>query len=145
MRLPAHDILIERAIAWALERVGSHDYALQCLSFVEDAYELGNGLVLDGCASAKEEADAYGASERPGPPPRGALACYDCTGDINGETPNWGHIRLSLGDGRVIHAWGVVRIDDYLAIEQLCASGWTAPRYIGWAPLERVLVPASPR
>lgn len=141
-----HDVLIERAVAWALAHVGSRDYAFQCLGFVEDAYELSNGIVLDGYASAKEEADAFGAAEQAGPPPRGALACYDCTGEINGETRNWGHIGLALGDGRVIHAWGVVRVDGYLAIENLPnAPGWTAPRYIGWAPLERVLVGAQTR
>jgi len=146
MSIPPNDILIDHAMAWALEHLGSRDYAFKCLAFVEDAYELGNAIVLDGYATAKEAADAYGAAAHPGLPPRGALACYDCSGSIDDEQRNWGHIGLALGDGRVIHAWGAVRVDDYLAIQDLPnAPGWTAPRYIGWAPLERVLLGARTR
>jgi hypothetical protein len=144
--LPPDALLIDRAIAWALARLGSIDYLCKCLAFVEDAYELANAIVLDGYPSAKEAADGYGAAENPGPPPRGALACYDCWGEIGGERRNWGHVGLALGDGRVVHAWGAVRVDGYLAIQDLAnAPGWTAPRYIGWAALERALVGARMR
>ena len=37
-------------------------------------------------------------------------------------------------------AWDVVRIDDYLEIEQLTALTGDHPGYIGCVPLERVLL-----
>ena len=46
---------------------------------------------------------------------------------------------VSLGDGRVIHAWDMVRVDDYLAIEKLTALTGDHPKYLGWVALERVL------
>ena len=50
-----------------------------------------------------------------------------------------GQCGVSLGDGRVIHAWDIVRIDDYLAIEKLTALTGDHPEYLGWVALERVL------
>lgn len=41
-------------------------------------------------------------------------------------------------DGKVIHAWNRVRIDGYLAIEELSSAGEHS-RYLGWVPLQRVL------
>lgn len=38
----------EGAVAWALSKLGVTDYAALCYAFVEDAYELGNGIILDG-------------------------------------------------------------------------------------------------
>ena len=52
---------------------------------------------------------------------------------------NWGHCGVSLGDGEVIHAWDIVRIDDYLAIENLTSLTGNHPKYLGWVALERVL------
>ena len=45
---------------------------------------------------------------------------------------------ISLGDGRVIHAWDKVRIDDYLAIEKLTALTGDHPEYLGWVAIERI-------
>jgi len=75
-----------------------------------------------------------------GVPPRGAFVFYDCIGTIDGVTKNWGHVGLSCRDGQVIHAWDEVREDAYLAVEQLeAAPGWTAPRYLGWVGVDRIL------
>ena len=88
----------------------------------------------------KEMADAYDAQEDTGVPPKGAYVFYDCWGTIEGKRRNWGHVGLSMGDGRVIHAWDRVRVDQYLDIESLEAGpGWTRPEYIGWAPVSVVL------
>ena len=46
---------------------------------------------------------------------------------------------ISLGAGRVIHAWDKARIDDYLEIEKLTALTGDHPKYLGWVPLSRVL------
>lgn len=131
----------EGAIAWALGKVGVTDYAFLCYAFVEDAYEFGNGIVLDGQGStAGEAADAYGARGCRGVPPRGAYVFYDCFGTLKGEYRNWGHVGLSLGDGRVIHAWDQVRIDHFLGIEKLPPGpGFERPQCIGWTPVARIL------
>lgn len=134
-------IYSERSIQWATEKLGSVDYPLLCLSFVEDAVEHSNGIVLDGYAFAKEAGDAYEAADDKHIPPRGSWVFYDCWGTIQDEYKNWGHVGISLGDGRVIHAWDTVRIDDFLDLQKLePAAGWTNPEYAGWAPLSAVLV-----
>ena len=74
-----------------------------------------------------------------GVPKRGAFVFYDCLCPSESGPINWGHCGVSLGDGRVIHAWDIVRIDDYLAIEKLTAQTGDHPKYLGWVALERVL------
>jgi cell wall-associated NlpC family hydrolase len=136
----------ENAIAWALEQVGTTDYALRCLAFVEDAYERSNAIELFGGATAHESAEQYRAAQSEGPPPRGALVFYDCYGTIRSVPQNWGHVGLALGDGRVVHAFGTVRVDDYAALQNLpSAPGWSACQYVGWASVETVLAGYRPR
>ena len=74
-----------------------------------------------------------------GEPECGAFVFHDCL--CPGETGpiNWGHCGISLGAGRVVHAWDKVRIDDYLEIEKLTALTGDHPKYLGWVALERVL------
>ena len=91
---------VGKAVNWALSQVGSTAYATKCLGFVEDAYEVSNDIWLDGYASAKEEADAFGVIRRDGDPPRGTFVFYDCWGTLRGTCRNWGHVGISLGDGR---------------------------------------------
>jgi hypothetical protein len=94
--------------------------------------------VLDGKGTtAKEAADAYGS--RQGKTPKGAYVFFDCTGPLNGVTQNWGHIGIALGDGSVIHAWDVVRIDSIGEIEELTPPAWSKPRYLGWASADLIL------
>ena len=132
---------IDNAIAWAERQLGRDDYCFRCLAFVEDAYETANAIEIFGGSSAKESADEYGvAGNTTDAPPRGAFVFYDMTGEITGDRANYGHVGLHLGDGRIIHAWDEVRIDSLEALEELePAEGWTQPRYIGWAPVERIL------
>lgn len=133
---------IDKAIAWAMAQQGREDYSFRCLAFVEDAYEEGNTIEIFGGDTAKESADQYGVSgASSGEPPRGAFVFYDMTGELFDERANYGHVGLHLGHGWVIHAWDVVRIDHYAAVEALePAEGWTTPRYLGWAPVERILL-----
>jgi uncharacterized SAM-binding protein YcdF (DUF218 family) len=143
-----HEQLAEGAIHWTNARLGQPGYAGRCYTFLEDAYELGNNIVLDGQGStAREAAEAYFARMQAaglraeGPPPRGSYVFFDWTGELNGETRNWGHIALSLGDGQVIHAWDVVRIDTIQGVEDLTSSpGGNHPVYTGWAPPEIFLL-----
>ncbi len=131
------------ALQWALDRLGDPRYRGRCYAFVEDAIEYGGDLELDGKGTtAREAAEAYGW-RRDGPAPRGAYVFFDAVGPLDGVVRNWGHIGLSLGDGRIVHAWDVVRADTIAAVEQLaCPPGWTRALYLGWAPVERILVNA---
>lgn len=138
---PSFELYKRQAIEWARQKKGSKDYLFLCLGFVEDAYELGCGIVLDGQGcTAKQAAKAYGI-RLDGEPPEGALVFYDCWGAIQDKYQNWGHVGLASGNGQVIHAWGEVREDSFQAVQKLPpAPGWTQPVYIGWTPAERMLV-----
>ncbi|MBR3355625.1 MAG: hypothetical protein IKG47_09800 [Oscillospiraceae bacterium] len=74
-----------------------------------------------GGDSAKESCELYKDALRGGVPERGAFVFYDCLCPGENGPVNWGHCGISFGNGRVIHAWDRVRIDDYLAIEKLTA------------------------
>lgn len=145
------ELIIENALGWALNHLGDSAYAGLCYAFCEDAYELGGGIILDGQGrTAREAADAYFARMRAtgmtceGLPPRGSYVFYDWVGIIKGETRNWGHMGLSLGDGRVVHAWDIVRIDEMHAVVSLpVPPGGTQPVYTGWAPPEIFLLGMS--
>jgi cell wall-associated NlpC family hydrolase len=133
-------MFIENALEWALSKMGSTEYTTKCLGFIEDAYEVSNNIWLDGYSSAKEEADAFCVKSSEETPPRGAFVFYDCFGTLMNKYRNWGHVGVSLGDGRIVHAWDKVRVDTIRAVEELDAGrGWTKPKYIGWAPVSKVL------
>ena len=135
------ELYIANAIQWAQAHLGATAYAGRCLSFVEDAYEKGNHVEIFGGSSAQESADEYGAAQNRGEPPIGAFVFYGCSGLVNGERKDWGHVGLCMGEGEVIHAWSTVRIDHYLAVQDLePPPTWTPPRYLGWAPIERIFV-----
>lgn len=137
-----HETYAEGAIQWAVSMLDVTDYAYRCYAFVEDAYELGNNIVLDGQGtSAAEAAEAYRAHDyRDDPPQRGAYVFYDCCGTIRGDNRNWGHVGIYMGDGKVIHAWDRVRLDELYDIEDLKPGpGFEAPRYVGWTPLSVIL------
>ena len=131
--------MIENMIRWAEEKLGERKYAGWCLSFIEDALEISNGIEIFGGDSAKESAELYSDAMRDGLPPRGAFVFYDCMCMSQDGPVNWGHCGISLGDGKVIHAWDVVRIDDYLELEKMTATSGDHPRYIGWVSIDRVL------
>lgn len=134
------------ARTWALAHEGSTAYATRCLAFVEDAIERSNDLEMFGGDDAAESARLYGAVGNTGAPPADALVFYESVGELFGERRDWGHVGLSLDDGRVVHAWDRVRVDEYRALEALTpATGWEPLRWVGWVPLSRVLEGARPR
>ena len=131
--------LTENMIRFAESKLGSTEYAGWCLAFIEDALEISNHIEIFGGDSAKESCELYKDALRGGVPERGAFVFYDCLCPSENGPVNWGHCGISFGDGRVIHAWDTVRIDDYLAIEKLTALTGDHPKYLGWVALERVL------
>lgn len=137
--------ITQNAKDWAVGHLGSEDYRHRCLDFVEDAYERANSIEVFGADTAKESADLYGL-KRGSMPAFGSFVFYDCTGTIENERKNWGHVGLAVGDGMVIHAWGEVRIDHYLAVESLSTpKDWTKPAYIGYVPPATILKSHRPR
>ena len=131
--------LTENMIRWAESKLGSTEYAGWCLAFIEDALEISNHIEVFGGDSARESYELYKDALRGGAPERGAFVFYDCLCPSENGPVNWGHCGISLGDGRVIHAWDMVRIDDYPAIEKLTALTGDHPKYLGWVALDRVL------
>lgn len=139
-----YDEYISNSIKWAKNHLNNKEYCTHCLAFVEDALERSNNIEIFGGYSAKESADSYEAYKNNDTPELGTFVFYDCSGVIDGEFRNWGHVGLYIGNGEVIHAWDKVRIDNYLEIEKLdTAPGWEKPKFIGWVPLERILVGAQ--
>ena len=139
------DKFIENAIAWALSKKDQAEYPLRCLAFVEDAYEKGNNIELFGGSTAAESAEEYGFNTM-GCPPKGSFVFYQAVGSIDRVEKDWGHVGLCIGDGEVIHAWNVIRIDNYLEVKALStATGWRDPKYLGWTPPERFLKGYQPR
>ena len=135
------EIIINNAIKWSKSYLGSNEYALKCLGFIQDAIEKSNDIEIVGGYSAKESADFYNVYENIGLPPKGAFIFYNCECLIDDELMNLGHCGLSLGNGEVIHSWDVIRIDNYLDVENLNENFILGnPKYIGWAPIERVLI-----
>jgi hypothetical protein len=136
------------ATRWALERLGDRMYAGRCLAFVEDAIERPNGIEIFGGSSARESAEQYGPAPvgSDATPPVGSLVFYASEGPAEGAWRDWGHVGLALGDGRVVHAWDVVRVDGVTDVESLSPrEGWTSARLLGWVPLSRVLEGHRPR
>ena len=131
--------LTENMISWAEAQLSSREYAGWCLSFIEDALEKSNDIEIFGGDSAKESALLYADGMRQGTPERGAFVFYDCICQGPDGPVNWGHCGISLGDGRIIHAWDTVRIDDCREIEAMTARSGDHPKSIGWVPIERVL------
>lgn len=126
--------------SWALDKLGRHEYMGWCLSFCEDALEISNEIEIFGGDSAKESSELYRDAMQQGVPERGAFVFYDCLCKNEvGELVNWGHVGIALDDGKVIHAWDVIRTDSYIEIESLIALTGDHPRYIGWVPVSRVL------
>jgi hypothetical protein len=134
-------VYVQNAIAWAQAHLGSREYTTRCLAFVEDAYEFSNQIEVFGGDCAKESADQYEAWRNTQTPPAGAFVFYDCFGPLRDTHRNWGHVGLAIGEGQVIHAWDCVRADGYLDVEEMAAPpGWTKPKYIGWAPVDRIVL-----
>lgn len=133
-------VIIENMISWAKEKIGNSRYAGWCLSFIEDALEISNNIEIFGGDSAKESCIMYYDAIRTGEPERGAFVFYDCMCPSEDGIVNWGHCGISLGEGKVIHAWDIVRIDDFMQVESLTSVIGEHPRYIGWVPLKRVLL-----
>ena len=129
---------IERAIAWALQWVGqssfydnsdgSGGYSVEahfnCSQFVRTAWvdQSGAGLSYLPTSNARVWGNKWTKSTNLSEiPPRGALCFYDY---YSGGT-NYGHVGISLGDGRIVSALSTVCITEYrYGISNCTYTGW---------------------
>jgi len=118
------DPRITKAISWAEEQIGSTEYyhggMSWCQEFVGDAYR-DAGAIPVGYKCAKAAADALGAKDSSGTPPRGAYVFY--------EWDSLGHVGLSIGGEMIIHVPGKepIRSDKYTNVMGLKYIGWAYP------------------
>lgn len=134
----------EAAIAWAESNLeeSEHWYKL-CLRFVANAFmqqgsppaEVPEGTWASAWDAVNGDQDfdlTLQDSDNWRNAPRGALIFFGQTDDNRG-----GHVGIYLGDGRIIHAYGKVRIDSMEQVRNL-DDGKLIGSYIGWAyPPER--------
>ena len=98
----------ETAINWATNQMnsGNKSYINWCLAFVSDAFKAA-GVTAGGYDYATLAGNAM-VKHTDLNPPRGAVVFYNWSGTIkyNGSNTynNWGHVAISLGNGKVIHA-----------------------------------------
>ena len=131
---------VEQAIEWAKSKEGSTEWydpetkMGYCLRFVSQAFGLGKNVNREttGWGSPNDAIEKLGdrfyTANQSWNPPRGALVFFSGTGPFE----PYGHIGIYLGNGEVIHAYGIVRIQQLGGdggIEQLSYIG----SYIGWA------------
>ena len=119
------DPRVTKAIAWAEKMIGKGGYTYDCQTFVGDTYRK-TGTSPVGYTCAKAAADALDAKDSSGTPPRGAYVFYNWSETLKGVYKNWGHVGLSIGDGKIIHASGTNPVEK----SQYDKIGLT---YIGWA------------
>lgn len=95
---------VEGAINWAYSKknAGDTSYSYWCLKFVSDAW-YSQGVSNSGYSYATLAGNAM-ISNTDQNPPRGATVFWDWYGTVDGVYQNWGHVGISLGDGKVIHA-----------------------------------------
>lgn len=124
------------ALEWALRQQGRRDYDFWCLKFVAHAF----GANAAGYGTAQQAANALRPRDRGLPAsaaPPGALLFFHYRGR---DGVNYGHVGISLGDGRMVHAVSTVRIERVDGVRH-----WRST-YLGWAfaPARWPGRPASP-
>lgn len=111
------------AVQWALKQQGRTDYYFWCLRFVANAF----GAQYAGYNTAQLAANALGTRDRglsAARAPYGALVFFRYVGR---DGISYGHVGISLGDGRMVHAVATVRVD------HIDSSNYWRSNYLGWA------------
>ena len=119
------DKIVEKTIKWAKSQKGKWRKSYRCLEFVQLAYKNAGKNLGGPYGSAKNLANKLerkGKLKKQGIPPRGALVFYDWT--------KCGHVGISLGKGKVIHAYTSkgkveIKISQYKNIPGCRYIGWT--------------------
>lgn len=133
----------ETAIEWAQNNLGSDHWYELCLRFTANAFmqqgeppsEIPEGIWTSALDAINGDEDYDLILKDPDSwnnAPRGALIFFSKT-----EENQFGHVGIYLGDGRIIHSYGKVRIDDVEQVGEL-DRGRLIGSYLGWTyPPER--------
>lgn len=139
----AHD-QVESAISWAISQEGKTAWSGYCLGFVAKAF----GQESSGWTSPEDARKKLGNRFYPAAtdwnPPRGALVFFSAKGTWCDapygciDLADYGHIGIYLGNGGVVHAYGAVKVQSIVEIEQLSGrdskgNEFEIGSYIGWA------------
>ncbi len=114
---------VRAAIDWTKDEVGSERWRGRCQRFVETAYGARTGY-----KSANEAAEAIGLRSGPATSvPAGALIYFKP--NCPGTTGKYGHVGISLGNGKMVSALGEVEVTNLRtnARWRNAYSGWTYP------------------
>ena len=125
---PPHDFSswAEAATGWAEQRIGSEKWSELCLRFVANAFmqEEDKPAGWVSALEAARELDRFNQDPNGWlQAPRGALIFFD----EEGSNP-CGHVGIYLGDGSIIHAYGVVTIN---TVEKTLEKQGVGS-YLGW-------------
>lgn len=132
------ELWAEAAISWAQNNLGSRHWYELCLRFVANAFmqqgdppaEIPEGTWTSALDAVNGDEDfdlVLKDPDRWENAPRGALIFFGKT-----KENQFGHVGIYLGDGRMIHSYGKVRIDDVEQIGKL-DQGRLIGSYMGWA------------
>lgn len=120
----------EAAISWAQQRIGSEKWWNYCLRFVANAFMREEDKPA-GWNSPLDAARDYAHFDRQDQmpygwrlAPRGAIIFFD----KNGPNP-YGHVGIYLGNGSIIHAYGIVKVS---TIEEALGKP-DIGQYLGWS------------
>ena len=127
---PSFDSWAEAAISWAMDKAGRREWSNYCLRFVANAFRQrspepeGEWDSAWDAVNGDEDFDlVLQDSDNWRSAPRGALIFFGQTDDNKD-----GHVGIYLGDGRIIHAYGIVKTNTISETESLPKVG----HYIGW-------------
>ena len=118
---------VEKVINWASKQEGKDFWKEYCMAFVSDAFKVCENRPASANALRNdfENAGKFYSKENNWDPPRGSLVFFSGTG----KYASYGHIGISLGDRKVIHAYQTVREETITDIEGLSYID----SYLGWA------------
>ena len=120
---------IEKVINWASKQESKDYWKEYCMAFVSDALKVCENRPSspNELKSKLENADKYYSKENDWDPPKGSLVFFSGKGKELYE--RCGHIGISLGNKKVIHAYQTVKEESISDIEKLdCIDA-----YLGWA------------
>jgi len=124
--------LAEKAIEWGEKRKNWDDWSGLCMRFVVDAFAQKDGLPAGANADGWAK-KLYRFNQEPEgwlQAPRGTVIFFDNDKElVNGKLNTHGHVGIYLGEGKLIHAYGIVQ---ETTIEEAIAKAGVG-RYLGWS------------
>ena len=127
---PPSTSAVDAAVNWALSKQGVTSYDYWCLKFSLDAYRIGANVPKTSADFARLWWDQRPTAQHRGDfnAPKGALVFWSAWLTLDGIYRDWGHVAISLGDGRVVTTYGPDGVRGVHIMNINVGSG----RYLGW-------------